>query len=179
MSYHFLYGIFHFNLWCSLLWFWVLSAVSLQNLTLNFNCFHIFEMWMKIFPLAGWWIHLIVCWLSSFFLSASLAEVLYIKRENGVIHLGILCLQSSSPAFKIFFFFFLIYVLWDLFPDKIFCCLFLFCSTISLIFGFWHQTLHWRSHRSVCFQLVALHRNILAMTYAFMLSHSFPATKIF
>ena len=60
-------------------------------------------------------------------------------------------------------------MLWDLFPDKFFCCLFLFCSTVSLIVGFWHQTLRWCSHRSVCLHLVALYfidSNVLAVTYA-------------
>ena len=138
MSYCFLYGIFHFNLWCSLLWFWVLSAVSLQNLTLNFNCFHISEMWMKIFPLASWWIHLMICWLSSFFLSTT-SEVFYINAcyclPSSLSHM--LNLQLSSPAFKIFFFFFgylfvsflliffffFFYVLWDLFPNNFFLLL--------------------------------------------------------
>ena len=52
--------------------------MSLQNLTLNFNCFHIFETWIWFFPQVGWWNHLMICWLSSFFLSAIL-EVFYIK----------------------------------------------------------------------------------------------------
>ena len=158
-----------------------LSAVHLQNLTLSSNCFHISEMWMKFFPLVGWWIHLMVCWLSSFFLSASLAEFLYIRREIGFVHLGILSLQSSSLAFKKFFFFFY-YVLWDLFADKFFFCLFLFYSTVSLIFGFWHQTLRCHSHRSVFLHLVALYfidSNVLTVMYAFMLLYSFLATTIF
>ena len=82
--------------------------------------------------------------------------------------------------FFFFFFFFLIYLrAMRSFPWQFFYCLFLFlfCSTVSLVFRLWHQTLRWRSHRSVCLHLVALYfidSNVLAMMYAFMLLHSFP-----
>ena len=55
------------------------------------------------FSLAGWWNHLLVCWLSSFFLSVSLAEVLYIRREIGFVFLAFsLLLQLSRFFFSLY-----------------------------------------------------------------------------
>ena len=87
--------------------FFDLSVVSLQNLTLSFNYFHISEMWMQFFPLAGWWNHLMVCWLSSVFWFV-VSKFFFIKAcyclPSSLRHM--LNLQLSPPAFKIFFFFF-------------------------------------------------------------------------
>ena len=161
----------HFKIKCSLLWFW-----------LYYNC----NVWLWTF----WWQHfsigrlvepLMVCWLSSFcfvvfrnFLYKGMLFPSFITEIHAQP-------SAFSSCFQEFFFFFF-YVLWDLFLDKFFYCLFLFCSTVSLVFRLWHQTLRWRSHRSICLHLVPLYfidSNVLAMMYAFMLLHYFLATTIF
>ena len=71
-----------FKIRCRLPWFWV--HLSLQNLTLNFSCFHV----NIIFFFTGQLVYrLLVCWLSLLFLLASLAKVLYIRVCE--------CLRSS------------------------------------------------------------------------------------
>ena len=122
-----LHILVHFTIRCSLFWFWVHSI--LQNLTLSSNCFHISEMWMQFFPLAGWWNHLMVCWLSSFFLSV-VSEIFYIKAgyclPSSLRYM--LNLQLSPPAFKIFLYLYIYIYIYFLramrsFPEQIFLLL--------------------------------------------------------
>ena len=105
-------------------------------------------MWIYFFPLAGWWNLLMVCWLSSFFLSASSTEVLYKRHEIGFIHLGILSLQSSSLTFKKFFhashffvltlfFFFSFFDKLEIKIEALSLCYFFFFQTCHNIFFFW------------------------------------------
>ena len=151
--------LFHFKIWCTLSWLWVhLSLHWLwAPIVLTFlKCEHSFFFFF--FSLAGWWNHLMVCWLSFIFLVFYLRNFLYkgMLLPSSLRHM--LNLQLSSLAFKIFlllislylfasflviFFFLMCYETFSL--TKFCCCLFLFCNIVSLIFGFWHQTLHWCS----------------------------------
>ena len=151
---------------------WISSFISKFGADFpDFECIWVCKIWLGapialtflkcehsffFFSLAGWWNHLMVCWLSFIFLVFYLRNFLYkgMLLPSSLRHM--LNLQLSSLAFKIFlllislylfasflviFFFLMCYETFSL--TKFCCCLFLFCNIVSLIFGFWHRTLHW------------------------------------
>ena len=150
--FHFKLGAVFFDFECSA---FAKSHFELQLFSHFWNVNEVFSTGRLVDPFNGLLTFFIflACYLKSFLYKGMLLP--------SFIHWGKCSTFSFFLLLSRFFFFFtshffvpicffsckFFYVLWDLFPDKIFCCLFLFCSTVSLIFGFWHQTLHWCSWR--------------------------------
>ena len=119
--------------------FLILRTECLQNLTLNFNCFHIFESEYSFFSwgrlvepfndLLTFFIFL-VYYLRSFLYKGMLLPS-FITEAHAQPSAFFSCFQEF---FFLFYFFFTCYKIISL--TFFFFCLFLFCSTISLIFGF-------------------------------------------